>query len=96
MFSFPCWNFLKKNDKRNFLNEQRGLDGHCNTLFGHIIDETKRIGVMLRQCQFQHVCREGNRLAHGLVRRVVLSIGTDVWVEDLLGNLDDVFQSELS
>ena len=52
MFSFPCWNFLKKNDKRNFLNEQRGLDGHCNTLFGHIIDETKRIGGMLRQCQF--------------------------------------------
>ena len=52
MFSFPRWNFLKKNDKRNFLNEQRGLDGHCNTLFGQIIDETKRIGVMLRQCQF--------------------------------------------
>ena len=88
--------FLKKNDKRKFLNEQRGLDGRCNTLFGHIIDETKRIGGMLRQCQFQHVCREENRLAHGLVRRAVLSAGTDVWVEDLLGNLDDVFQSELS
>ena len=42
--------FLKKNDKRKFLNEQRGLDGRCNTLFGHIIDETKRIGGMLQQC----------------------------------------------
>ena len=53
MFSFPCWNFFKKkNDKRKFLNEQRGLDGRCNTLFGHIIDETKRIGDMLQQCQF--------------------------------------------
>ena len=32
----------------------------------------------------------GNRLAHGLARRVVLFADTDVWVEDLLGDLEDV------
>ena len=52
--------------------------GRCNTLFGHIIDETKRIGDLLRQCKFRHVCREGNRLTHGLVRKVVLSVDTNV------------------
>ena len=30
--------------------------GHCSTLFGHIIDETKRIWGLLRQYKFQHVC----------------------------------------
>ena len=29
--------------------------GCCCTLFGHIIDECKRIGGMLRSCLFQHV-----------------------------------------
>ena len=26
--------------------------GRCNTLFGHIIEESKRLGCSLRQCQF--------------------------------------------
>ena len=38
-------------------------------LFGHIIDETKRLGWMLRGCRFQHVRREGNRLAHSLAKK---------------------------
>ena len=67
--------------------------GCCNTLSGHIIDKTKRIGGLLQQCMFQHVHWEGNKLAHGLARRAILSADTDVWIEDLPGDLDDVFQS---
>lgn len=26
--------------------------GLCNTLFGHVIEESKRLGCSLRQCQF--------------------------------------------
>ena len=43
--------------------------GRCRTLFGHIIDESKRIGGTLRSCLFQHVRREGNRLAHCLAKK---------------------------
>ena len=50
----------------------------------------------MRFCKFQHVKREGNRLAHALVRRAVLSADTDVWVESLPSNLEDVFQSDLA
>lgn len=64
-------------------------------LFGHITDETKRLGGLLRHYHFQHVQQEGNRFAHSLARRVVLAADTDVWVEDLLNDLDDVFQSDL-
>ena len=69
--------------------------GCCRILFGHIIDESKRIGGMLRSCLFQHVWREGNRLAHCLAKKVVLSIDTDVWVASLLEDVEDVFHSDL-
>ena len=68
----------------------------CNTLFGHVTDECKRVSASLRFYKFQHVRKEGNRLAHALARRAVLSTNMDVWVESLPGDLDDVFQSDLS
>ena len=56
----------------------------CFTLFGHIIEETKRLCSFLCRCQFQHVRWNGNRLAHSLARQVTLAVDIDVWVEDLL------------
>ena len=70
--------------------------GGCNTLYGHIVNETKRLGGVSRHCSFQHVRRDKNKLAHCLARRAVSSTDTDVWVEDLPGDLDDDFQSDLS
>ena len=67
----------------------------CYTLYGHIIDETKRLGSLLRQCQFQHVKRDWNRLAHGLARRAALAAGTNVWGEELPSDLDVLFQSDV-
>ena len=67
----------------------------CSTLFGHVIDDCKSLGASLRSCKFSHVRREGNRLAHALARRVVLSADMDVWVESLPSDLDNVFQSDL-
>lgn len=66
----------------------------CKTLFGQVVEESKWLGCTLRHCQFQHVRRKGNKLAHGLARRAVLFADTDVWVEDLSGDLEDVFQSD--
>jgi len=55
----------------------------------------KRLGASFRACSFNHVWREGNRLAHALARRVVVVADTDVWVESLPSDLEDVFQSDL-
>ena len=63
----------------------------CGTLFGHVIDECKSLGVSLWSCKFSHVQREGNKLAHALSRRAVLSANTDVWVESLPSDLDSEF-----
>ena len=60
-----------------------------------MIDESKRVSASLWFCKFQHVRREGNRLAHALTRRTVLSVDTNVWVESLPSELEDVFQSVL-
>ena len=69
--------------------------GPCPLLFGHIIDETKRLGRVLRSCMFQHVRRDVNRLAHSLVKKVVLSTNLEIWIEDLPEDVDVVFQSDL-
>ena len=66
----------------------------CGTLFGHVIDDCKSLGASLRSCKFSHVRREGNRLAHALTRRAVLSVDTNVWEESLPSDLDSVFQSD--
>ena len=50
----------------------------CNTLFGQVIKETRQIGASLLQCQFLHVRREGNRLAHALAKRAISTANTDV------------------
>ena len=66
----------------------------CGTLFGHVIDDCKSLGVSLQSCKFNHVRQEGNRSAHALASRAVLSIDTDAWVESLPSDLDSVFQSD--
>ena len=70
--------------------------GGYNTLYGNVVVETKRLGAVLRHCSYQHVGRDGNKLAHCLARRVVSSADTDVWVEDIPEDLDVVFQTDLS
>ena len=59
------------------------------------MDETKCLGSVLRSCEFQYVRREGNRLAHSLAKKAVLSADLEVWVEELPENVDGVFQSDL-
>ena len=69
--------------------------GACRTLFGHIIEEICCFSSSLVSFSFIHVRREGNKLVHALFRRAVLSVDTDVWVEKLPNDLDDVFCSDL-
>ena len=59
----------------------------CNTLYGHVIEDTRRLGAALQFCQFRHVPREGNKLVHVFVKRVVLSTNINVWIEDLFNDL---------
>ena len=69
--------------------------GAYRTLFGHIIEEIRYFSSSLVGCSFIHVRGEGNKLAHALFRRAVLSADTDIWVEELANDLDDVFHSDL-
>ena len=67
----------------------------CNTLYGTVIEDARLQGAAMQACHFQHVRREGNKLAHALARRAVSSADYDVWVEDLPSELEVVFQSDL-
>ena len=66
------------------------------TPYGHIIDETRLLSSSLSCCNFVHVQREGNKLANALARRAVVYADTDVWMEDLPCDLDDVLLFDLA
>ena len=55
------------------------------TMYGHVIDDIRILSSTIC-CSFLHVKRKGKKLAHALARRVVLSVDTDVWLEDLHNN----------
>ena len=57
-------------------------------MYGHVIEEIRFLSSTV-SCSFLHVNRRGNKLAHPLARRAVLSADTDVWLEDLPRDLDD-------
>ena len=59
------------------------------TLYGHIIDEIRLLSSSFI-CNFMHVNRKGNKLAHALARRAVLSADIDVWIEELPRDLENV------
>ena len=63
---------------------------------GHIIDEIKLLSSFLSCCNFVHVKRGGNKLAHALAHQAILSANTDVWLEDLPRDLDDVLLFDLT
>ena len=65
--------------------------GRCNTLFGQVIEDPRRLGESLQHCQFLHVSRDGSRLAYVLVRRAISIADIDIWGEQLLSDLDVIF-----
>ena len=66
----------------------------CNTMYGNVVEETRRQASKFLFCSFSHVHRGGNRLAHALARRTISSAGLDVWVEELPIELESVFQTD--
>ena len=68
----------------------------CNTLYGTVIEDACNQGASPQACHFQHVRREGNKLAHALTRRAVSSADFDLWVKELPSDLENVFLSDFS
>ena len=66
----------------------------CNTMYGNVVEETRRQVCKFHFCSFSHVHRGGNKLAQSLARRAVSSVGLDVWVEELPFELESVFPTD--
>lgn len=61
------------------------------TMYGHVINDTRILSSIIC-CSFLDVKPKSNRLAHVLTHRAVVSVNTDMWLEDLSRDLVDVFQ----
>ena len=78
------FNIIVKGDCLHVIQALK-CSGPCPLLFGRV----------LRSCMSQHVRWDGNRLAHSLAKKTILFVDLEVWVEDLLEDMDVVFQSDL-
>ncbi|KAK7859952.1 hypothetical protein CFP56_000338 [Quercus suber] len=59
-------------------------------MYGHVIDDIKILSSTVC-CSFLLVKQESNKLAYALAHSAILSTDTNVWLEDLPRDLDDVF-----
>lgn len=65
----------------------------CNTMYGNVIVEAGFQACQFQICRVSHVCRGGNKIAHGLARRAISSAGLDDLVEELPFDLESAFQT---
>ena len=71
-------------------NSERSL-----ALHGHLIEDVKAL-TPFNCCSFVHVCRQGNRVAHALVRWAINSPSLTIWMEDVPPDISSVVQANFS
>ena len=64
--------------------------------YGHIVRDTLCCVNSFRNFSFSHIARQGNTVAHALVRRAHLSFPLLVWMEDVLYDIDSRVISDFS
>ena len=63
---------------------------HSLALHGHLIQDVKGLVPLFSSIWFSHVSQTGNKAAHSLARRVILSKNLNVWMEDVPPDILDV------
>ena len=84
------------------------LEGDCEILIkslmedslsvassGLLIQDVKVIAESFQCIRFSHVCREGNKVAHNLVRHARHVIGFSVWMEDVPSHTLVAYKADL-
>ena len=81
-------------------NIQLGLLCHLTSFFihlhGHLIQDVKFLATDLSFASFAHVPRQGNAVAHVLVRRVATTLNLTLWMEDVPPDIYHVVQADLN
>ncbi|KAL0011847.1 hypothetical protein SO802_006955 [Lithocarpus litseifolius] len=63
--------------------------------YGLLIHEAQQLATRLHGISFQHVGREGNKVAHNLARHARHVTGFDVWMEDVPIHCLDIYQADM-
>ncbi|KAK9987896.1 hypothetical protein SO802_028135 [Lithocarpus litseifolius] len=63
--------------------------------YGLLIQEAQQLATQLHGVCFQHVGREGNKVAHNLARHARHVTGFEIWMEDVPFHCLDVYQADM-
>ena len=66
-------------------------NGHSLALHGHLILDVQALVPLFPSICFSHVSQTGNKAAHSLARRVILSENLNAWMEDVPPDILDAF-----
>ena len=65
-------------------------NGPSLALYGHLMQDVKALIPLFSSIYFSHVGRLGNKVAHSLARRAILSQNLNAWMEDVPPDILDV------
>ena len=60
---------------------------HCQSFYGHIMDDILHLSAHLQSFNFCHVKRNCNRVADAFAKKSRVRLDFQVWVEDLSGDI---------
>ena len=62
---------------------------------GLLIEDVKRVANSYARLLYSHVKRNGNRIAHSLVKNALRILDFQVWMEDVLSNIVSILQLDV-
>ena len=65
-------------------------------LHGHLIHDVKQLACSFNCIRYAHVRRQGNSVAHALVKWAINSFGLTVWMEDVPLDILHIVQADLA
>ena len=68
----------------------------CLTLFGHLIEDTKKLAQCMNFICFKHVKRDGNSVAHALAKKAKTSTSPEIWLETVPPDIFSILCKDVS
>ncbi|XP_075638427.1 uncharacterized protein LOC142610500 [Castanea sativa] len=71
-------------------------NGPSLALHGHLIQDVKALLPLFSSINLSHVGRTGNKVAHSLARRAILSRNLNVWMKDVPLDIHDIVLADVN
>ncbi|GLT65131.1 hypothetical protein SLA2020_375810 [Shorea laevis] len=87
---------IVESDCANIITAMHSVFPAMNSSLGLIISDSKMLMTFFLDCRLQHTRREGNSVAHELVKRALQAEADEYWVGDIPGTIAQIVMGDKS